>query len=244
MGRGGLHLLLLVLALLSVCAAASPGQQAPGPAAQASPTPTPPEAHAPPPYKQLRYEEDWSYLRDKSTRSERLDRIKYIPLRGREGWYVSIGGEARVRYERFDNPLWGQEAEDGNGYFLQRYMLHADFHLGPRMRFFGQIKSGLEDGRVGGPRPTDEDRLDLHQAFFDYKFEAGKGLTLLLRAGRQEMSFGSSRLVGVRESVFRLVTSGRRARISERAPELRRAARHHRLRPLAPRRLRHQAGRN
>lgn len=200
MGRGGLRLVLLPLALLSACATASFGQQTAGPAAPDTPTPTPSEAHAPPPYKQLRYEEDWGYLRNKSARSERLDRIKYIPLRGREGWYVSIGGEARMRYERFDNPLWGQEAEDGSGYLLQRYMLHADFHLGPRVRFFGQIKSGLEDGRVGGARPTDEDRLDLHQAFLDLKFGAGKGRTLLLRAGRQEMSFGSSRLVGVRES--------------------------------------------
>jgi hypothetical protein len=106
----------------------------------------------------------------------------------------------RERFERFGNPSWGRDPEDNNGYFLQRYMLHADLHLGSRVRFFGQIKSGLENGRRGGPRPTDEDQLDLHQAFLDLKVELGKIHSLVLRAGRQEMAFGSSRLVSVRES--------------------------------------------
>jgi hypothetical protein len=48
------------------------------------------------------------------------------------------------------------------------------------------------NGRKGGPRSTDEDTLDLHQAFMDVKFELGRKHRLLLRAGRQEMAFGSS----------------------------------------------------
>ena len=66
-------------------------------------------------------------------------------------------------------------------------------------RFFGQIKSGVELGRAGGPRGADEDKLDLHQAFVDIRaWTHGKdGLTL--RIGRQELSLGSSRLVSFRE---------------------------------------------
>jgi len=77
-------------------------------------------------------------------------------------------------------------------------MLHADVHLGPRVRVFTQLKSGLEEGRTGGPRPTDKDELDLHQAFVDVTL--GLQPTFTLRAGRQELAFGSSRLVSVRES--------------------------------------------
>src|SRR3954452_23484251 len=78
-------------------------------------------------------------------------------------------------------------------------MFHGDLHLGSHVRFFGQLKSNLESGRTGGPRGADEDRLDLHQAFVDLHFseEEKKGFTL--RAGRQEIALGSSRLVSVRE---------------------------------------------
>src|SRR5262245_14212594 len=55
---------------------------------------------SPPPFQALRYDEDWSYLGDESRRSEWLDRMKYIPLNER-GWYLSLGGEARIRYEYF-----------------------------------------------------------------------------------------------------------------------------------------------
>ena len=78
-------------------------------------------------------------------------------------------------------------------------MLHTDLHLGPNLRFFGQLKSGLEDGRKGGPRPPDEDKLDVHQAFLDVSTEVGSIGSFTLRAGRQEMTYGSSRLVSFRE---------------------------------------------
>src|SRR5207237_5136336 len=41
---------------------------------------------APPGYKLLRYEEDYSYLKDPSRRTDFWDPIKYIPLWGRPDW--------------------------------------------------------------------------------------------------------------------------------------------------------------
>lgn len=219
MSRSGLNKSFAALVLLLACATVSLSQQASGASAQPSPSPSPAQEgpRTSPAYKQLRYEEDWTYLRDPARRTDALDRIKYIPLNREGDWYLSLGGEVRERYERFGNPSWGQEPEDNNGYFLQRYMLHADFHLGSRVRFFAQLKSGLEDGRKGGPRPTDEDRLDLNQAFFDVRFDFDKKRSLVLRAGRQEMAFGSSRLVSVRESPnVRQSFDGLRATLSAR----------------------------
>jgi hypothetical protein len=60
----------------------------------------------PEPFKQLRYEEDYRYLRDESLRTDHLDRIKYIPLNKDESVYLSLGGEIRQRYEIFRNPEW------------------------------------------------------------------------------------------------------------------------------------------
>lgn len=48
--------------------------------------------------------------------------------------------------------------------------------------------------------PTDVDRLDLVQGFVDVTLPIAGTDRLTLRGGRQEMSFGSSRLVSVRES--------------------------------------------
>jgi hypothetical protein len=149
-------------------------------------------------YKKLRQDEDWSYLKDASLSRDYFDPIKYIAL-GDDGWYLSLGGDVRERYEFLNHPSWGQGLTDNDGYLMQRYMLHADVHLGPQVRFFTQLQSGLEKGRNGGPRPTDEDRLDLHQAFFDIKFNLKNDRSVTFRAGRQELSFGSSRLVGIRD---------------------------------------------
>src|ERR1041385_4482894 len=55
-----------------------------------------------PPYKLLRYDEDYSYLKDPTRRTDIWDPVKYIPLGSREGWYLSLGGEMRLRYEFFN----------------------------------------------------------------------------------------------------------------------------------------------
>ena len=112
--------------------------------------------------------------------------------------FARRGGDLRERYEFLDHPDFSDANRDDDGYLLQRYMVHADLHVGEHLRAFGQLKSSLEDGRTGGPRPSDEDRLDLHQAFAEGMLGIGTG-SLSLRVGRQEVAFGSSRLVSVRE---------------------------------------------
>ena len=92
------------------------------------------------------------------------------PDDSRAGSSLSAGGEVRQEYEWFDNEEWGAEVPDHNGYWLQRYMLHVDTRLSRRVRLYGELKSGIEAGRAGGPRSSDEDRLDLHQAFVDVSF--------------------------------------------------------------------------
>ncbi|MFN7938329.1 MAG: alginate export family protein [Bryobacteraceae bacterium] len=151
-----------------------------------------------PVFKLLRYEEDWSQFRNAGARTEWVDSLKYIPLSRREGWYLSLGGEVRELMEYFDHPSWGREPAD-NKYLLQRYMLHTDLRFGSRVRFFGQLKSGIETNRKGGPRPADEDLLDVHQAFVDATVWQSAANSVTLRVGRQEMEFGSSRIISARE---------------------------------------------
>lgn len=161
-------------------------------------------ADRPPPFEQLRYEEDHSYLRDPAARTGNvlsLEPIKYIPLNQSGDLHLSLGGEVREQYEFYNNPDFGLAAEDGDGYLLQRYMLHGDLHLGASFRLFGQLKSAFASFQEGPTGPADEDRLDVHQAFSDLRPglpHHGFG-SLTLRVGRQEMLYGSQRLISVRE---------------------------------------------
>jgi hypothetical protein len=147
-------------------------------------------------YNLLRENDDWSFLADPSLRSDFWDPIKYIPL-GCEACYVSLGGEIREAFEQVGNDNWGKQPYM-NAFFLQRYMLHSDWHLGENFRVFVQLKSGLEDFRAGGARPIDEKRLDFETAFFEVGNTHKKNWAVL-RVGRQELNYGSGRLVSVRE---------------------------------------------
>ncbi len=161
--------------------------------------PLPPPAQKPGTYQMLRYDEDWSFLQNSANRSDWLDPIKYIPF-GRGGTYswLSIGGEFRNVDERVQNNNWSGTPYPTNQFWLQRFLLHFDTHINPRLRFFIQFESGLEEGRAGGPRPIDEKRLDFLNAFSDLGIGSSPH-PVTLRVGRQELQFGSGRLVAVRE---------------------------------------------
>ncbi len=152
-----------------------------------------------PAFQTLRYNEDWSVLQDSSLRTDWLDAVKFIPLGG-TNVYISFGGEARLKYERYDEPALNQSPADHDGFLVQRYLLHADLQLGSHFRAFSQLQSSLEDFRTGGPRPPDRDNLDLHQAFLDASTSWEDAHEVTLRVGRQEMAYGSQRLISVRES--------------------------------------------
>ena len=166
------------------------------PAAYCAETGTPPDGPAP--YALNRSDENYRYLADPARRTDLWDPLKYLPLNAAGSWYLSLGGEARERYEYFNNPNWGKDPQD-SGYLLQRYFLHADLRMGEHARLFSQFQSSLEDGRKGGPRPTDKDELDLHQAFLDVKLDWGEEHSFTLRSGRQELAYGTQRIISVRE---------------------------------------------
>jgi hypothetical protein len=154
---------------------------------------------SPPPvrtYSLLRENDDWSFLADPSLRADFWDSIKYIPL-GCEACYVSLGGEIREAFEQVGNDNWGKQRYM-NAFLLERYMLHSDWHLGENFRVFIQLKSGLENFRAGGARPIDEKRLDFEAAFLEVGNTHKKNWAVL-RIGRQELNYGSGRLVSVRE---------------------------------------------
>ncbi len=154
-----------------------------------------------PVYQLDRSEEDWSGLcRQANGRVDLWDPLKCVEL-GRPYWYASFGAELRGSYEVYRNYNWGSGPQDGNGYYLNRVIGHADFHLGPSARIFAELQSGLEFGRNGGPRPAiDEDKLDLSQLFLELKSSTRRQkLPIAVRVGRQDFNYGDGSLVSVRD---------------------------------------------
>ncbi len=148
-------------------------------------------------FKLLRFNEDYSALKD-STRTF-YNRLKYLPLSESGRTYVSFGGELRAELDRAQHEDWGASNVDNNIFLLQRYQLHADLHLSGRVRIFGQLRSGLENGRKKGPRPIDEDQLNVQNLFIDLIPYKGMDDRMSIRLGRQELQYGSGRLLDVRE---------------------------------------------
>ena len=149
------------------------------------------------PFNLLRYDEDYSYLKDSACSA--YQRFKYLPVRSENNFYMSFGGETRAEYIDFNNEDWGRLNIGHNAFLLQRYNLHSDVHLGSRVRIFAQLRSALQDGRKNGPRGIDEDRLNVQNLFADITAWQKQQKKILFRLGRQEMDYGSGRLISVRE---------------------------------------------
>jgi hypothetical protein len=149
----------------------------------------------PPAIEALRSEEDWR-AHCASTGPRTSYPAKCIALG--DAVLLSLGGELRLRAEVAEDPDLGLgPARDR--VLLSRSLVHADLRLGHGIRLFAQLGSAFATGRTGGDAPTDEDRFDLMQGFVDLSTPAGNGVATL-RAGRQEITLGSARLVSVRES--------------------------------------------
>ena len=154
---------------------------------------------SPPSYKMLRFDEDYSYLANPANRGDWFDSVKYIPLRTNDpSWYLSFGGELRERFEGNFNPNFGIGGIGSDSYWLQRFTLLADLHLGERVRIFAQGISGLMQGELHPAPPAEQDPIDLEFAFLEVVPYLTDDERLTLRAGRFGMSFGAGRLVDTR----------------------------------------------
>jgi hypothetical protein len=149
-------------------------------------------------FKPLRYDEDYYFLKNDSLK-DWYRKMKFDPLSRNKSVYLSYGGEVRFQYFYSHNEGWGDEPKDCDGYILSRFLAHADLHAGKHFRTFAQLQSSLSGSRIS-PSPVEDNPLELHQAFADISANISPGVKFILRAGRQELLYGSQRLVSVREN--------------------------------------------
>ena len=147
-----------------------------------------------PTFKNLRYDEDFSYLAGppESYQKDRWDPIKWIELS--DDWVLSMGGQARLRMEAETNKAFGAVNPVQDTFLLQRYFVHMDLRYGDNLRFFVQGKFAHANDRDRGGLAGMEDHADFHQAFADITTPLF-GRTVTFRLGRQELQYGTERLI-------------------------------------------------
>lgn len=149
-------------------------------------------------FSPLRYDDP--VVKNKGLLSEsRYKSIKYTSLGNKESTYASFGGEVRYQVQYFNNEDWGETPKENYTATYSRFLLHSDLKLSKSFRLFGQLNSTSTAGRITPNRSIDQNTVDLHQAFVDITLLERKNSNISFRGGRQEMRYGSQRLVTVRE---------------------------------------------
>jgi len=148
-----------------------------------------------------RFDEDWSVLRgvDLSTTDDFWDRLKFIALTPDQSVWLTLGGQIRERGEYYHEYLFGaSQPKQSDGYLLSRYRLSADLHVTQYFRMFAEGKSSfaLDRDLQGGRTTSYVDEFDLLNGFADVMIPFDTTTSVTLRGGREELIFGSQRLVG------------------------------------------------
>lgn len=149
-------------------------------------------------FRLYRWEENYLWLSRKTEPLTDYERLKYIYLGGAPENYLSIGGEARYRFDGYSPYLFGLTANGKNfGSNQERMLLHGDLHLSEYFRAFVQADAAAEQGRPVR-RAYDQSSPDLRQAFVDFMLPVDKSTTTM-RVGRQELWLGPTRWMAVRD---------------------------------------------
>jgi len=150
-----------------------------------------------PQFKELPFDEDYSGLRTEP-RASLWARLKYIPLT--ESIFVTLGGEARTRFESRGGQRFGRGAQDDADLEF-RFRTWADLHVGEHLRGFVELKSGLQQGYDIPQTVSDRKDIDIGQAFVEARTGLGSTGRIALRVGRQEIGIGAFRLFDMRDGL-------------------------------------------
>jgi hypothetical protein len=105
---------------------------------------------------------------------------------------ISFGGQHWVR---FMNETDSRLGRPDNSYLLMRNRVYMDAWYQDLFRVYAEFLSGTIAGNDIDPLPIDRNRADVLNAFVDVKALTIDGSPLYVRAGRQELLYGSQRLV-------------------------------------------------
>jgi hypothetical protein len=147
------------------------------------------------------FDMDWRYLDDpKNTEYGCYDSLKRQRF-GSEGQFLfTTGGEIRARYNWEQNSRALNEGPiglrgDNNSYDLFRVRAYGDLFWYDQIRVFAEVIGAYSPNYDLPPLIIDRDIADLLNAFVEVNLGEIKEQPVWLRIGRQELLFGSQRLI-------------------------------------------------
>ena len=135
--------------------------------------------------------DNFAYLDDpKNKEHDFFDPLKRIHLG--DDWLFVTGGEFRTRLENKYNDRLRQQ---DNNYTLTRIRAYADLWYRDSFRVYAEYIGAWSQFQDLPRLPIDENKSDLLNAFVDVKLADLGGDPAYVRVGRQELLFGSQRLI-------------------------------------------------
>lgn len=135
--------------------------------------------------------DNFSYLDDpKNTEHDFFDPLKRIRIG--DNWQFTTGGDVRSRFETKYND---RVTERDNNYGLYRTRVYGDLWYRDDFRVFAEYIGAWSVNQDLPRLPIDENKSDLLNAFVDVKVADLGGSPAYVRVGRQELLFGSQRLI-------------------------------------------------
>jgi hypothetical protein len=153
----------------------------------APPVPYPPTSSDPIPF----FDANYRFLDD----MDLVDRDLPYRLKRRhpnDCWMWSVGGEERVRYM---NQIDSRLTTVTNRYTLTRSRLYADVWYSDLFRAYVEMQDSATTPQSQPPLASDADRADFLNLFADLKMAEFDDRPAYLRGGRQELNYGSQRLI-------------------------------------------------
>ena len=137
------------------------------------------------------FDADFRYLDDpNNTQFDWLDPLKRI--HPNDNWLLSLGGEFRYRYmDEINSRLSGKN----NMYSLFRERAYADVWYRDRVRAYIEFIGAQADGFSLPPLAIDRNQADIQNLFVEVKVLEVAGEPVDVRVGRQELLYGSQRLI-------------------------------------------------
>ncbi|MDC8446402.1 MAG: alginate export family protein [Nitrosomonas sp.] len=134
---------------------------------------------------------DFRYLEKPGHETDIFDPVKRIPIAS--DWLLSFGGNFWYRYmHETDARL--NETDLNNNYHLIRTRVHADLWYRDRVRLFTEFIDARSFDSELPPSGIDRNHTDILNLFTDIRLADTNG-PVYVRVGRQELLYGSQRLI-------------------------------------------------
>jgi hypothetical protein len=145
-----------------------------------------------PPILVQRADENYSTISKNSLEGLLFGDLKQLRLRSDTYPFISIGAELRSRLEHTSNINFSTTNSTA---YLKRLSAHFAINISRRFGLFTEFYSGYSSA---GEQFLQSDDLAFHQAFLEWVVLKSENASTRIRLGRQELAFGTSRLVGLR----------------------------------------------